>query len=160
MNSIIILFSYHHKNTEKVAQIIAKIIGAETKSPDQIDPNSLANYDIIGFASGVYFSKLDKTLLELADKIPQVTGKKAFIFSTSGRGGKSTYKFHQPLKEKLQSKGFNVVGEFSCPAFDTFGPLKIVGGVNKGRPNEKDLKQAETFAQSLLRNEPAVKYVE
>jgi len=160
MNSVVILFSYHHKNTEKIAQVIAKTIGSEIKAPEQIDSNSLANYDLVGFGSGVYFSKLGKPLLELVDKIPQVTGKKAFIFSTSGRGGKSAPKFHQLLKEKLQGKGFNVVGEFSCPAFDTFGVLKIVGGLNKGRPNEEDLKQAGAFAKSLLGDEPVTAYVE
>jgi hypothetical protein len=37
--------------------------------------------------------------------------------------------------------------------------LKIAGGTNKGRPNPDDLKQAETFAQNLLKNEPAVMFV-
>ena len=160
MNSVIILFSYHHKNTEKIAQIIAKTIGAEIKTPELTDPNSLANYDLVGFGSGVYFSKLGKPLIELADRIPQAPGKKAFIFSTSGRGGKGAAKFHVFLKEKLQGKGFDVVGEFSCPAFDTFGVLKIVGGIHKGRPNEEDLKQAVVFAKSLLGNQPAIAYIE
>lgn len=160
MNSVVILFSYHHKNTEKIAEVIAKTIGAEIKTPEQIAPDSLANYDLVGFGSGVYYAKLGKPLLELADKIPQVTGKKAFIFSTSGRGGKGALKFQQSLKEKLQGKGFDVVGEFSCPGFDTFGPFKLVGGTNKGRPNEEDLKKAEAFAQSLLKNEPAAIYLE
>jgi flavodoxin len=160
MNSLIIVFSYHHKNTEKVAQVIGKTLGAEIKTPQQTDPNSLVNYDLVGFGSGVYFGKLGKPLLELADKIPPVTGKKAFIFSTSGRAGKAAGRFHRPLKEKLEAKGYTVVGEFNCAAFDTFGPFKIVGGTNKGRPNENDLKQAETFAQSLQKNEPSVMFVE
>ena len=112
--------------------------------------------ELVGFGSGVYFGKLGKPLLELADKIPPAVDKKAFIFSSSGRAGKAAAKFHNPLKEKLESKGYTVVGEFNFPAFDTFGPLKIVGGTNKGRPNADDLKQAETFAQNLLKNEPSV----
>jgi flavodoxin len=115
---------------------------------------------LVGFGSGVYFGKLGKDLLDLADKIPQVTSKKAFIFSTSGRGGKAGSKFNQPLREKLQSKGFTVVGEFHCPGFDTWGPFRIIGGSNKGRPNSDDLKQAETFAKNLQENESSVLYVE
>ncbi len=153
MNAIIILFSYHHKNTEKVAQAIAKTLGAEIKTPDQVDPNSLSNYDLVGFGSGVYFGKLHKVLLEFADRIPQVSNKKAFIISTSGQTGNMT-KFHKQLRERLQSKGFDVVSEFNCAAFDTFGALKIFGGLNKGRPNEEDLKQAEAFAQDLKKNFP------
>jgi hypothetical protein len=34
--------------------------------------------------------------------------------------------------------------------FDTHGSYKIVGGINKGRPNEDDLKEAKLFAESLL----------
>ena len=86
---LLFLFSYHHKNTEKIAQVIAKTLGAEIKNPEQVDPNSLSNYDLVGFGSGVYFGKLHKVLLEFADKIPQVVNKKAFIFSTSGQNGKN-----------------------------------------------------------------------
>jgi flavodoxin len=150
VNPVIVLYSYHHKNTEKVAQVIAKQIGAEIKTPQQTDAASLANVDLIGFGSGVYYSKLGKELLELADKLPQVSGKKAFIFSTSGRTGKAAVaKFHRPLREKLESKGFTIVGEFNCAGFDTVSLFKVVGGVNKGRPNEEDLKKAEAFAQTL-----------
>jgi len=151
MKSLIILFSYHHKNTEKVAQIIAKTLEAEIKSPNEVDPKDLTNYDLVGFGSGIYFGKLHKVLLEFADKIPQAANKKAFIISTSGQTGKIS-KFHKQLKEKLEAKGFNIVSEFNCAAFDTFGLLKIGGGLNKGRPNEDDLKQAEEFALNLKKN--------
>lgn len=132
MNSLIILVSYHHNNTEKVAQAIAKVIGAETKPPEQTDLSTLANFDLVGFGSGIYFGKPDKKLLELADKIPQATGKKAFVFTTSGRTGKAASKFHQQLKEKLAAKGYALAGEFNCGGFDTYGLLKIGGGLNKG----------------------------
>ena len=160
MNSLLIQVSYHHKNTEKVAQAISSVLGAEIKSVQQVDPNNIANYDLIGFGSGIYYGKPDKNLLELVDKLPQVTDKKAFIFSTSGRTGKGASKLHQSLKEKLTSKGYTVVGEFNCGGFDTFGLLKIAGGVQKGRPNADDLKQATTFAQNLKDNQTTVLYVE
>jgi flavodoxin len=62
---------------------------------------------------------------------------------------RSLVKFHEALREKLQSKGFNVVGEFNCAGFDTYGFLKVVRGIKRGRPNEGDLKQAEILVQSL-----------
>jgi len=159
MNSIIILYSYHHKNTEKVAQVIAKVIGAEIKTSEQTDASALGNFELVGFGSGVYLGKLGKPILELADKIPQATGKKAFIFSTSGTTGKAAAKFNKSLKEKLEGKGFDVLGEFNCGGFDTYGILKIGGGIQKGRPNQEDLKKAEAFAQSLLKNEPSTVYI-
>ena len=43
----------------------------------------------------------------------------------------------------------NVVGEFSCRGFDTVGPFKLIGGVNKGRPDERDLENAKKFARGI-----------
>jgi len=148
MKALVILFSYHHKNTEKVAQVIAKSLGAEIRNTEQADPNNLSDYDLVGFGSGIYFGKFHKVLLNFVDKTPQVAGKKAFIFSTSGRTGNMS-KFHKQLREKLLAKGFEIVNEFNVAGFDTYGLLKIGGGLNKGRPNEDDLKQADEFALNL-----------
>jgi flavodoxin len=148
MKTLIICFSYHHKNTEKIASVFAKTLEAEVKSPAQIDSSTLGGYDLIGFGSGIAFGKHYKDLLDLSEKLPQISDKKAFIFSTSGQTGK-TNKFHQKLREALMSKGFNILGEFNCAGFDTYGALKIFGGIQKGHPDEEDLKQAEAFALSL-----------
>jgi hypothetical protein len=43
-----------------------------------------------------------------------------------------------------------VIGEFTCPGFDNYALTKLVGGVNKGRPNEEDLKEVEEFAKGLV----------
>ena len=61
-------------------------------------------------------------------------------------------KNHSSLREKLQSKGYMIVDEFSCAGFNTNKFLKYFGGINKGRPNSEDLKQAEEFAQNLKQN--------
>lgn len=63
-------------------------------------------------------------------------------------------KAHAPLKEKLQSKGYAIVGEFNCAGFNTNSFLSVFGGINKGRPNADDLKQAEEFAQNLKSTAP------
>jgi len=47
------------------------------------------------------------------------------------------------------SKGYSVIGEFSCKGFNTNSFLKYFGGMNKDRPNSEDLKNAEKFASSL-----------
>jgi flavodoxin len=149
MKTLIICFSYHHKNTEKIASVLAKTLDAEVKTPSDADPNELSGYDLVGFGSGIVYGKHNKLLLDFADKLPQVTNKKVFIFSTSGQTDNGP-KFHKQLREKLQTKGFEIIGEFNCAGFDTFAFLKIVGGIQKGHPSEEDLKQAEAFAQRLL----------
>ena len=90
--------------------------------------------------------KHHKTLLQFVETLSAVTEKRAFIFSTSGDGKKER---HASLKEKLVNRGFSIVDEFSCKGWDTWGPMKLFGGINKGRPNEEDLAGAREFALGL-----------
>jgi flavodoxin len=148
MKTLIICFSYHHKNTLKIASVFAKTLEAEVKLVTEVDSNALSDVELVGFGSGISFGKHYKQLLDFVQKLPAVTNKKAFIFSTSGQTGK-TSSFHQALRETLQTKGFSIAGEFNCAGFDTYGFLKILGGIQKGHPDEEDLKNAEAFAQGL-----------
>ena len=134
------------------------MLEAKVKTPQQTSPEELPNYDLVGFGSGIDSGKNYKELLDFADKLPQVTDKKAFVFSTSGmpvgisgqkRVEEYTSKCHTTLKETLQSKGYTIVGEFGCAGFNTNKFLKYFGGLNKGRPNSEDLKHAEEFASKL-----------
>ena len=150
MESLLILFSYHHKNTEKVANVFAKVLGAQIRTPQQIRPEELQEYGLIGFGSGIYGGKHHKSLLDLADRLPQVTNRRAFIFSTSSNL-EPLAKNHSALREKLQSKGYMIVDEFTCAGFNTNSFSKLFGGINRGRPNAQDLERAEEFAQSLQR---------
>jgi flavodoxin len=153
IKSIIVLFSYHHKNTEKIAKVFAEVLNAEIRMPEEINPEELQDYDLVGFGSGIYSAKNHESLLELADELSHVTKKNAFIFSTSGITGKSkAAKDHSKLREKLQSKGYIIVDEFQCKGFNTNSFLRLFGGMNKGRPNPQDLKNAEDFAQKLKQN--------
>jgi flavodoxin len=153
MKSLLILYSYHHKNTEKIAKVFAKILGGRIKTPQQINPEELQEYSLIGFGSGIYGGKHHQDLIDLADKLPQAINRKAFIFSTSAMTGKAKVdKDHSLLREKLQSKGYMIINEFSCKGFNTNSFLKYFGGMNKGRPNAEDLKHAEEFAQNLKDN--------
>jgi flavodoxin len=152
--TLIILFSYHHKNTEKLANVFAGVLDAQIKMPQQIKAEDLQDYDLAGFGSGIYDGKHHQSLFDLVEKLPQVTGKQAFLFSTCGVptiGMNDEYaaKNHAPLREKLQAKGYAIVDEFSCVGYNTNSFLKRFGGINKGRPNAEDLKHAEEFAQKL-----------
>jgi flavodoxin len=152
MRSSLVVFSYHHHNTEKIAKVFARVLDAQIITPQQCDPLKLQEYDLVGFGSGIDSGKHYKVLLDLADKLPQVSGKKAFIFSTCGNPfdeQKYMVKCHAALREKLTVKGYTIADEFICPGFNTNSFLKYFGGINKGRPNAEDLKRAEIFAKKL-----------
>jgi flavodoxin len=150
MKALIIYSSVHHGNTERIAKVMASILGADLLQVKQADATMLGQYDLIGFGSGIYFGKHHKNLLNFVDMLPIIRNKKAFIFSTSGlRKIRFVHDFDKPLKGKLRLKGFDIIDEFSCRGLDTYRATKLVGGVNKGRPNAEDLRQAENFARGL-----------
>jgi flavodoxin len=153
MRSLIIVYSYHHMNTEKVAKAMARVLDAEVRTPQQVEPDELSGYDLIGLGSGIYGERHHKLLLDLADGLPEVNDARAFIFSTSAIMGKEKVAAdHSLLREKLLSKGYIVVDEFACKGFNTNSFLKYFGGMNKGRPNEADIKNAEDFVQRLIKD--------
>jgi flavodoxin len=150
MKCLLIVYSYHHNNTQKIAQTMAKVLDAQIQTPQQTNPEEPQKYDLVGFGAGIDSGKHYKVLLDYAEKLPQVDNKDAFIFSTAGvTGEKKLAKDHTTLREKLEAKGYRIVDEFQCKGFNTNVFLKYIGGMNKGRPNEEDLKRAEEFAQNL-----------
>jgi flavodoxin len=153
MKSLLIVISIHHNNTGKIAETIAKILDAQIKKPSQINPEEIQEFDLVGFGSGIYDYTTHKALSNLADKLPKVNNKNAFIFSTGGLSSiRKARKDHSTLREKLESKGYKIVDEFQCKGLNTNSFLKYFGGMNKGRPNEEDLKNAEEFAEKLMQN--------
>ncbi len=147
MKTLIVYISYHHGNTEVIAGAMREVLEAELRSPDSTTPEHIESFDLVGFASGNYFGRFDKRLVSFIESLPRGTDKDAFIFSTSGSG---VYEdAHRELRKRLADKGFRVVGEWHCKALDTYGPLRLMGGLNKGKPDAKDIEAAKSFAARL-----------
>jgi flavodoxin len=140
------LNSVEHKNTEKVARSMAEGMGADLADAKDVDLAKISGYDLIGFGSGIFKGKFHARLLKLVNELPQ-SGSKAFIFSTSGFGKTS---YHNELRKMLEAKGYQVISDFACKGWDTYGLLNVFGGINKKRPNENDLKSAKEFAKRLI----------
>ena len=155
--SLVIVFSYHHGNTEKIARAIAGVLGAGVKAPRDVRPEEIAEYDLVGFGSGIYSATFDPSVLALADRLEPVSGKKAFLFSTYGApamfaGGDFVRNNHAEPRKKLEAKGYVIIGEFGCAGWNTNSFLKYFGGLNKGKPDAGDLRNAEEFAEGLKKS--------
>ena len=145
MKTAVIYYSRHHGNTKKVLDAIAPghdltlIDAAETTSAP------LEDYDLIGFASGIYYSKFHKSVLQFAEEhLPE--GKKVFFVYTCGSDKQS---YTSAIRKIAAEKHAEILGEFGCPGYDTFGPFKLVGGIAKGRPNQGDLSNAVRFFEHI-----------
>ena len=57
------------------------------------------------------------------------------------------------LQEKFQKMALKWLENFPVKHLISWGPLKLVGGINKGRPNSDDLKNAENFIKDLVKEE-------
>ena len=76
MKSLLVVYSYHHMNTEKIAKVFAKVLDAEIKTPHQIDPEELHEYGLIGFGAGIDSGKHYNLCLTLLMNCPQSTTRK------------------------------------------------------------------------------------
>ena len=132
-------------NTEKVAKAMAQAMDADLCRVSDADPKMLSDYDLIGFGSGIYYFKHHKSLFDFIENLPN-QGKKAFVFSTSGIPIKIQ---HRKLRFALVQKGFAVKDEFTCPGFENYGLIRLIGGFRRGRPNAGDLEKAGIFAKEL-----------
>jgi hypothetical protein len=56
---------------------------------------------------------------------------------------------HAQIRAKLEAKGYTVIGEFGCAGWNTNSFLKSFGGLNKGRPDVGDIRNAEAFARQM-----------
>jgi flavodoxin len=158
MGAIVITASVHQGNTDKLARVIAELLGAERKRPWELRRDELGEYELAGFGSGIYDAKHHDSLLRLAASLPPSPGRKAFIFSTNGVPialagkalvAKNSIDSHAELRSLLLAAGYEIVGEFGCAGFNKNSFLKYFGGINRGRPNVEDLADAKEFARRL-----------
>ena len=139
-------------NTKKIAVAIAEKINAKIiELNDKTDSKELESYDLVGFGAGIDSGKHYSQMLSFAENLQKVDNKKAFIFSTSGiYSDKKMSKDHKALRTILENKGFIITGEFGCKGFNTNSVLKYIGGMNKGCPNNADIKRAGKFGENLV----------
>lgn len=152
MKKIAIVYaSYHHGNTKKVLDSLKANLSLDLEVNLYDVLNSkypiLEDYETVGFASGIYAFGVHRKLQNYVSDLQLEDSKKSFLIYTCG-----SEKLSLPsgFLNSLKSKGFEVLGSEFCLGYDTFGPLKLVGGVNKNRPNEADFKKIIDFVEKII----------
>ena len=146
MSTCIFYYSKHHGNTKKLLDAI-KAADPEVVLIDSTEKHEadLNGYDRIGFASGVYYSKFAEQVLTFA-KVNLPAQKDVFYLATAGNPIKLNF---NSIAEIAKDKQCNELGRFQCKGFDTFGPFKLVGGIQKGHPTEDEIAEAVEFYKNL-----------
>ena len=145
MKTAICYYSRHHGNTQKVLEAMVQADGADLIDVTTRQAVRLEAYDRLGFASGVYYGRLHPSVSAFARQyLPE--GRPVFFVCTYGASpGKSL----RELEALARERGCPVLGSFGCRGYDTFGPFRLLGGIAKGHPNERELEKARSFYQSL-----------
>ncbi|MCM1084540.1 MAG: flavodoxin [Clostridium sp.] len=122
-------------NTKKIAEAVANAIGVKAETTDK----ALAeDVDILFLCSSVYAYGVDDNVKRFISGINVKVGKVVNV-STAALV-KSTYK---QVGKLLKEKGIpHAEEEFYCKG--SFGPI------HKGKPNEKDCKDAAAFAKRIV----------
>ncbi len=145
MKTAIIYHSEHHGNTKKLLDAIVKSADVTLIQASECASEDLSGFDLIGFASGIYYQKFHESVLEAAEKyLPR--DKKVFFIHTCGVKRSS---YTDAISKIAKSKDAEILDSFDCLGYDTFGPFKLIGGVAKGHPNEEDIEKAVRFFNNL-----------
>ncbi len=145
MSKIAIVYaSTHHGNTKKLLDAIAEKYGVDLIDATKKKEADLSGYDLVGFASGIYFSKYHQSVMNFA-KINLPQNKKVFLMCTYG----GTHG-HASMGAILKDKKAQIIGKFGCKGCDTYGPFKLVGGIAKGHPDEKDVAESISFFENVI----------
>ena len=144
---LVICESVYNGNTLKLANAMADELNCLLVNIKQAENLDLRKYKTIGFGSGIFFAYHNPKLMEFISKLECVK-QNAFVFST--HGSPILGKYHKPLKALLTEKGRTIIGEFSTRGYDCTGPFTIIGGGNKGKPNENDQRKAVRFIRRLF----------
>lgn len=130
---------YHSKsgNTKKVADAIAQALGqvSEAVPPDY----PLENVGLLFLGAGVNAGKVDKKMIDFIKTLNTSRVKNVALFGTSG--GECTHLNY--MRELLKEQGINVMEQtYGCKGKSFFF-------INRKKPDEEDLKQAQKFAKEI-----------
>lgn len=147
MKTAIIYYSRHHENTKKILDAIAKKHEVTLIDATKTQNFDLTDYDLIGFASGIYYSKFHKSVLQFAENNLPMNKRVFFIYTY----GAEKNGYTKSIESVTSQKAAKVMGAFGCLGFNTFGPFKLIGGIAKDHPNQDDFNNANHFYENMLK---------
>lgn len=155
MKVAIAYYSQHHGNTKRLLDAVKEIGDIKLINVVECKKADLSDYDIIGFASGIYYGRFGREIIEFAmHNLPDK--KRVFLIFTYGIRRKG---YTKKMEQIITDKSCKLLGSYGCKGFDTFGPLKLIGGIAKGHPDDNDVNGAIEFLRTILNNEKIQKNV-
>ena len=147
-NTAIVYASTHHGNTRKLVEAIAGKHDVTLIDAANQNLADLNRYDLIGFASGIDFGRFYGCVEQFLKKnLPE--NKRIFFLYTCA---KTNGHFTESIRLEARKKNAIVMGEYGCKGFNTYGPLKLIGGMNRNHPTIEEQDKAVRFFESLVQS--------
>lgn len=147
MNQTVIVFaSRHHQNTRKLVQNLAQTLGFDLIDAEDPASTDLSDYERIGFASGIDFGRFYPSVEDFVkEHLPE--GKSVFFLYTCAR---TSSRFTADMERLALDKDARILGSWGCRGYNTYGPWKWIGGMNKDHPSQQEIREAIDFCKNLL----------
>ena len=151
MQTCIITFS-QTGNTRRVAEEIRQGMLSEAAACNLVelastDSSELESYDLVGIGCPVFYYQEPLNVRDFITALPQMPGKKWFVFCTHGAIMGVTL---QSMADALQRKGIEVIGYHDTYAGATL-PFYPYPMLTAGHPDETDLEEARIFGRLTAR---------
>ncbi|MHA1267185.1 MAG: flavodoxin family protein [Candidatus Helarchaeota archaeon] len=161
---ILITYVSTSGNTEAIAKSMAEgLAGMDlTIAPaEKVDPQKLAEFDLLFLGSGVYAGGAGKQINQLI-KAAEALPEKVVLFCTHANPDSAFWSsVFKKVKKQLSKKNASVLAEFDCIGenkdhkvvemlLKTQPQLKSAIEAAKGHPDATDLENAKKFAKTLI----------
>lgn len=150
MKTVILYASKHQGNTKKLVDAIAAahadVDTIDVKTLGKNEYPDLSEYHLIGAASGIYYSAIDKDLSRVLSNVLKAQDK---VFGLITFGGKNKW-YGKDIDGIARMKQAVFMGAYGCEGYDNWGPFKLVGGLQKGHPTEEEVQAAVAWYDKLI----------
>ena len=144
--TVIIYASKHHGNTYKLVKAIAEKYQVDIIDASEVSIADLSDYNRIGFASGIDFGRFYECVENFAkENLPMK--KEVFFIYTCAMERKG---FTDSMREIVSQRNAIILGEYGCKGYNTYGPWKVIGGMNKKHPTEEEISEALKFYANFM----------
>lgn len=109
----------------------------------------LHEYHLIGVATGIYYSEIDKDMARVLTNVLQPQDK---VFGLMTYGGKNKW-YGKDIDGICRMRQAIFMGVYGCPGFDTWGPFKLTG---VSKRDTRPLRKLRAPSISLTRSKTSM----
>ena len=148
---------------DAIVEAYPEIDTLDVKALGKNEYPDLHEYHLIGVATGIYYSEIDKDMARVLTNVLQPQDK---VFGLMTYGGKNKW-YGKDIDGICRMRQAIFMGVYGCPGFDTWGPFKLAGGVQRDTrpprklraPSTSSTRSKTSMATSSSKSTPSVRSV-